>query len=61
MRQKQMNPQQYVIENLVVAENYTYRVNPYSNYLSTINKKDEYRKQAENNFSLELNNFNNKI
>ena len=56
-----MNPQQYIIENLVVAENYIYRVNPYSNYLSIINKKDEYKKQAEDNFNIELNSFHNKI
>jgi hypothetical protein len=61
MKMKNYNPQQYVINNLVVAENYKYRDNPYIKYLNTINKKDEYRIQAENNFKLELNNFNNKI
>jgi hypothetical protein len=61
MKQKQMNPQQYVVENLVVAENYIYRVNPYNDYLSTINKKDEYRKQAEDNFNKALNIFSNRI
>jgi len=61
MRQKQLNPQQYVVNNLVVAENYKYRDNPYSQYLKIINKKDEYRTQAENNFGIELSNFNNKI
>lgn len=57
MKQKQLNPQQYIINNLVVAENYKYRVNPYSQYLNIINKKDEYRIQAENNFQIELNKF----
>jgi hypothetical protein len=61
MKQKQLNPQQYVINNLVVAENYKYRSNPYSQYLKIINKKDEYRVQAENNFGIELNNFRNRI
>jgi hypothetical protein len=61
MKQKQMNPQQYVVENLVVAENYIYRVNPYNDYLSIINKKDEYRKQAEDNFNKALNIFSNRI
>lgn len=61
MRQKQLKPQQYIINNLVVAENYKYRDNPYSQYLKIINKKDEYRIQAENNFGIELNNFRNKI
>jgi hypothetical protein len=58
MRQKQMNPQQYVIENLVVAENYTYRINPYLDYLDIIDNKNEYKKQAESNFNTELNKFN---
>jgi len=61
MKQKQLNPQQYIINNLVVAENYIYRNNPYINYLDIINKKDEYRIQAESNFQIELNNFHNKL
>jgi hypothetical protein len=60
MKQKQLNPQQYIVKNLVVAENHLYRVNPYADYLSTIDNKDEYRKQAENNLNIELNNFNNR-
>jgi hypothetical protein len=61
MKQKQMKPQQYIVKNLVIAENYIYRDNFYINYLSTINKKDEYSKQAQNNFNIELNNFNSRI
>jgi hypothetical protein len=61
MKQKQLNPQQYVVGNLVVVENYKYRNNPYTPYLKIIDKKDEYRIQAENNFQIELNNFNNKL
>jgi hypothetical protein len=61
MKQKQLNPQQYIINNLVVAENYKYRNNPYSQHLNLINKKDEYRIQAESNFQSELNKFYNKI
>lgn len=61
MKRKQLAPQQYVVNNLVIAENYKYRNNPYSPYLDSINKKDEYRTQAENNFQIELNKFNNKI
>jgi hypothetical protein len=61
MKQKQMKPQQYIVKNLVIAENYIYRDNFYINYLSIINKKEEYSKQAENNFNLELNNFYNRI
>jgi len=61
MKQKQLTPQQYVVNNLVVAENYKYRNTPYTNYLDIINKKDEYRIQAENNFQIELNKFYNKL
>jgi hypothetical protein len=61
MKNKRMDVQQYVIENLIVSENYKYRFNPYENYLKCINKKDEYRKNAEANFSIELNKFYNKL
>ncbi len=61
MKQKHMLPQQYVIENLVIAENYTFRHNPYVGYLNMIDKKDEFKKQAEENFQIELNKFYNKI
>ena len=61
MKQKQIKLQQYIINNLVVAENYKYRNNPYMIYLDIINKKDEYRAQAEGNFNIELNNFNRRI
>lgn len=61
MRQKQFLPQQYIINNLVVAENYTFRFNPYVDYLNVIDKKDEFRNQAKSNFQVELNNFNRKL
>jgi hypothetical protein len=58
---KHMNPKQYVMNNLLVAENYKYRNNPYTNYLSIIDKKEEFRKKAEINFQTELNKFHEKI
>jgi hypothetical protein len=61
MKQKGIHPQQYIITNLVVAENYKYRDNFYFQYLKIINKKDEYRIQAEENFKNELNKFYNKL
>lgn len=61
MKQKGIDVQQYVVNNLVIAENYKYRNNPYSSYLRIIDRKDEFRKQAESNFQIELNNFYNKI
>jgi hypothetical protein len=61
MKQKGINVQQYIIQNLTIAESYKYRNNPYSQYLKISDKKDEYRKQAEDNFQIELNNFIKKI
>ena len=61
MKQKGKYAQQYVVNNLVVAENYKWRNNPYSQYLEIIDKKDEYKKQAEDNFQIELNKFYNKL
>ena len=61
MKQKGYQVQQYVLDNLVVAENYKYRFNPYSQYLKIIDKKDEFKIKAENNFQGELNKFYNKI
>jgi hypothetical protein len=61
MKQKQLNPQQYVINNLVVAENYRYRNNPYVDYLNIINEKDKWVKQAESNFKSEVIKFYNKL
>ena len=61
MKQKKYNIQQYVLENMVVIENFKYRWNPYQNYLYSINKQNEFRKQAENNLNKEIENFINKI
>ena len=46
---------------MVVIENFKYRWNPYQNYLYSINKQNEFRKQAENNLNKEIENFINKI
>jgi hypothetical protein len=61
MKQKGINVQQYIIENLVIAENCKYRNNPYSLYLNIVDKKDKYRVQAEENFRNELNKFYNRL
>jgi hypothetical protein len=57
MKQKGYNPQQYVLENSIVIENFKYRWNPYKDYLYLINKQDEFRTQAENNLNVEVQNF----
>jgi len=61
MKQKKYPIQQYILTDTIVIENFKYRWNPYKNYLSLINKQDEFRKQAENNLNSEIQNFINKI
>jgi len=47
---------QYKIENLIVAENYKYRDFSYiENFISPINRKDEFRQIAHQNFTKEIN------
>jgi hypothetical protein len=61
MKNKGYQVQQYILENAVVIENFKYRWNPYKEYLHLINKQVEFRKQAEDNLNLEIQNFINKI
>jgi hypothetical protein len=61
MKQKGYNIQQYVLKNAVTIENFKYRWNPYKTYLYLIDKQIEFRKQAENNLNLEIQNFVNKL
>jgi hypothetical protein len=60
MKQKGYDVQQYVLEEIVVAENMKYRWNPYQEYLYLINKQDEFRKQAESNLNKEIEFFINR-
>lgn len=52
---------QYVVKDVIVAENIKYRCHPYASYLYLINKQDEFRKVAESNINNELEKFNQKI
>jgi hypothetical protein len=61
LKQKGYNIQQYVLKNTLIIENFKYRWNPYKIYLHLIDKQIEFRKNAENNLNLELQNFINKI
>ena len=55
MKTTDINIQQFKIKNLVVCENYKYRSNAhYINNLSAYDKRDEFKKIAENNFNEEL-------
>ena len=61
MKQKKYNVQQYVLEGIVVIENFKYRWNPYKDYLHLIDKQAEFRTKAESNLQAEIQNFINKI
>jgi hypothetical protein len=61
LKQKAVDINQYVVDGLVVIENFKYRRNYHKNFLYLIDNQAEYRKQAENSLNLELNNFINRI
>ena len=63
MRQKGIDVVQYVLENEIIVEDHLFRFNPYKEYLTIINKQEEFKKIAHENFQNEINNFikNNKI
>jgi len=61
MKQKGQPVNQFTIENLLVGEMYNYKINgSIREFVHGKNRKDEFRKIAETNFNLELNNFNNR-
>jgi hypothetical protein len=61
MKQKGEAVSQFVIENIIANEIHKNRTNQtIKNYISSIDKKQEFKKVAEENFEKELNNFNNK-
>ena len=58
MNSKSIDVKQFKIENLIVCEDYRYRNNKhYNDNLHIINRKDEFRKIAEQNFKKELDNI----
>jgi len=51
-------PQQFVLENLVVGENHRQQTNEYlKNKIKSIDKKEEFRTIATNNFNVEMHKF----
>ena len=46
-----LNPIQYIMVNEVIIENNLFRFNPYQEYLRTIDKREEYKKIANDNFN----------
>jgi hypothetical protein len=60
MRQKGMNVTQFVLENEVISEDHLFRFNPYKNYISAIDKREEFKAIAHANFQNEINKFEKK-
>lgn len=54
LKSKGYNINQYVLQNEIIIENNKFRFNPYQNYLTIIDKREEFKNQAYNNFDLEL-------
>jgi hypothetical protein len=58
MKQKGINVNQFVLENEIIVEDNLFRFNPYKNYISIIDKREEFKQIAYSNFQNELNKFN---
>ena len=57
MKQKGIAVNQYIVDGLVVIENFKYRKNYHKDFLYLIDNQKEYRARAEANLSNELDNF----
>jgi hypothetical protein len=57
LKQKGINVKQFVLENEVLVEDNKFRFNPYKKYLSVIDRREEFKKMANENFQKELNKF----
>jgi len=52
------NPEQFVIENMLVCENHRLQTSEYlRNHIKSIDKKDEFRQIATRNFNIEIEKF----
>ena len=61
MKNCNYNIQQFVLEEVIVIENFKYRHNPYQKYLHLIDKQLQFKRHAEANLLNELEKFKNKI
>jgi hypothetical protein len=57
LKSKGTDIQQYITENLVIAENLKYRVNNYEKYLNPLNDRIKYREESEKIFQFEIEKF----
>jgi hypothetical protein len=60
-KNKGFEASQYIVSNEIIIENNKFRYNPYKNYLSNINKRDEYIKIAQDNFNQSILDFINTL
>lgn len=61
MRQKGINVNQYIIKNEVVTEDHLFKFNPYKDYLTIIDKQEEFKKISHENFQKEIIKFGNTV
>jgi len=61
LKQKGIEVNQYIVDGLVVVENFKYRRNYHKDFLYLIDNQKEYRAQAEDNLGKELHNFSKKV
>ena len=54
LKRHNIHPQQYVIENEIVIENNKFKLEYFKDFLILIDRKEEFTKQAHNNFQAEL-------
>jgi hypothetical protein len=57
LKQNGLNVNQYVLENELLIEDNRFRFSPYKKYLSAIDRREEFKKIANENFQKELNKF----
>jgi len=58
---KGFNASQYVLTNEIIIENNKFRYNPYKNYLTSIDRKEEFINVAKNNFGKSVYGFLNTL
>ena len=54
MKQKGIDVNQYILENEIIIEDHLFRFSPYKNYLSLIDKQEEFKQIANFHFKNEL-------
>jgi hypothetical protein len=59
LKSKGYDIQQYILNGIYIAENYLLKTNKYSDQISTVNKKSEFRKISENAMIIKLNEIKN--